>query len=126
MTYQFNSQKRPKDYSHNFDAHIYFENEKLELAKKIQNKISDSFIEEIEQKKFFVGDLIPVPIGPHPIPMFELNFDKEIFSKVVIWLMSNRNKFNILIHPISGNDYFDHTQGAIWLGESLILDLSKF
>lgn len=126
MTYQFNSQKRPKEYSHHFDAHIYFEIDNLTEALKFQQNISEFFFEEINQKHFFVGDLIPIPIGPHPIPMFELNFDKEIFSKVVIWLMSNRNKFNILIHPISGNDYFDHTQGAIWLGESLILDLSKF
>ena len=35
-------------------------------------------------------------------------------------------KFNILVHPLTGDDYFDHTQGVMWLGESVELDLSKF
>lgn len=117
-----NSKQLPKDFPREFDAHIYFSAEEYEEAKNFRDKIKAKF----QYENFFVGDLIPKPIGPHPMPMFEANFSKDIFSEVVIWLMYHRKNFNILVHPLTGDDYFDHTQGVMWLGESVELDLSKF
>lgn len=122
MTFQVNSKLLPENFPREFDAHIYFPIEKLEDATKLRNKIKDHFTESF----FFVGDMISKPIGPHPLPMFEANFSTELFTQVILWLMKERGEFSVLVHPLSGDDYYDHTQGAMWLGESVVLDYSKF
>lgn len=120
--FKVNSQLLPNGFPREFDAHIYFETKDLEKATLLRNKIKEHF----KSETFFVGDMITIPIGPHPLPMFETNFPKEIFTEVVLWLMKERGDFNVLVHPLSGDDYYDHTQGAMWLGQAVNLDYSKF
>ena len=81
-----NSKQLPKDFPREFDAHIYFSALEYEEAKNFRDQIKAKF----QYENFFVGDLIPKPIGPHPMPMFEANFSKDIFSEVVTWLMYHR------------------------------------
>ena len=121
-SYKVNSKLLPEGFPREFDAHFYFTLEKISEATKLRDKIKLHFID----KEFFIGDMIPEPIGPHPMPMFEANFPTELFTEVVLWLMKERGEFSVLIHPLSGDDYLDHTQGAMWLGDSVKLDYSKF
>jgi aromatic ring-cleaving dioxygenase len=37
--------------------------------------------------------------------------------------MLNRGELDVLIHPLAGNAYDDHTVYAMWLGEKLPLRL---
>ncbi len=120
--FKVNSKLLPVGFPREFDAHIYFKSEELEAATLLRNKIKNHF----KDVTFFVGDMIDVPIGPHPMPMFEANFPQDIFTEVVLWLMKERGTFNVLVHPLSGDDYYDHTQGAMWLGDSVKLDYSRF
>ncbi|MBY0416199.1 MAG: DOPA 4,5-dioxygenase family protein, partial [Bdellovibrionales bacterium] len=99
-----------------------FSENELNKATILRDKMKNYF----EDKVFFVGDMIPVPIGPHPLPMFEANFPQEIFTEVVLWLMKERGNFTVLVHPLSGDDYYDHTQGAMWLGKTVDLNYSIF
>lgn len=121
-TYRYNSEWMPKGFNHDFDAHIYFSSEQLDIIKKLRKKICDSF----KTDKIFVGDIIPEPIGPHPLPMLEINFSKAIYSEMLAWITVERGQLNVLVHPQSGDDYFDHTQGAQWLGNSIKLKLEIF
>ena len=121
-SFQVNSKLLPAGFPREFDAHIYFRSEEMELATSLRDKMKAHF----KDVTFFVGDMIDVPIGPHPMPMFEANFPQEIFAEVVLWLMKERGSLNVLVHPLSGDDYWDHTQGAMWLGESVRLDYSRF
>ena len=116
-----NSKLLPEGFPREYDAHIYFTPEKLEEATKLRDKMKEHFKENI----FFVGDMIPVPIGPHTLPMFEANFPKEIFLEVSMWLMDNRRNFSVLLHSLSGDDLADHTTGAKWLGPEIKLDYEK-
>jgi aromatic ring-cleaving dioxygenase len=121
-SYNVNSKLLPIDFPRDFDAHVYFDLNKILEATELRDKFKKRFKREL----FFVGDMIPLGIGPHPLPMFEANFSKSIFNDVLMWLSRERGEFSVLIHPLSGNEHYDHSQGAIWLGESLKLDYSKF
>ncbi|MES2803845.1 MAG: DOPA 4,5-dioxygenase family protein [Bdellovibrionota bacterium] len=117
--YRYNSEWMPKGFHHDFDAHIYFSTSQLEVIKLLREKICTEF----KTNEIFVGDIIPEPIGPHTLPMLEVNFSQAQYSAFVSWLDQERNVLNILVHPQSGNDYNDHTTGAVWLGKSVPLKL---
>ena len=109
--FKVNSELLPKDFNREFDAHIYLRN-------KMLNKFNDPEV--------FIGPIIHRPIGPHPLPMMEVNFNINQFSNVVLWLMKEHGELSILIHRLTGNDYIDHTREALWLGPIQPLDFSKF
>ncbi|MNT12987.1 Dopa 4,5-dioxygenase family [compost metagenome] len=121
-SYHYNSEILPKDFPREFDAHIYFNKEDMEFASELHLKAHSAF----PGKRVFTGELIPEAIGPHPTPMFEINFPKEEFTEVVLWLMKERGDLSVLVHELTGNDLYDHTQAALWLGKPLELLLYKF
>jgi aromatic ring-cleaving dioxygenase len=106
--FKVNSQLLPKEFPRDFDAHIYFEELTFNKAEKLH------------------ALMINQPIGPHPTGMFEANFPVKLFADVVLWLMKEHGELSVLIHPLTGNDYIDHTDQALWLGPPQPLDFSKF
>ena len=119
--FKVNSELLPPNFNREFDAHIYFKNDNFKNAQELREKLLQTFI----NPKIFVGPMISVPIGPHPQPMFEVNFSAVDFSEVVLWLMKEHGEISILIHRLTGNDYIDHTREALWLGTAVPLDFSK-
>jgi len=124
--FKYNSESRPSDYAHDYDVHIYFTESDLKSVQNLKHKIEIEFSEARKNKEIFIGDLIPKAIGPHPSPMLEINFAATCFGQIVPWLMQERGDLSILVHQISGDDFYDHTQGALWLGSVVTLDLSRF
>ncbi|UOE99779.1 DOPA 4,5-dioxygenase family protein [Bdellovibrio reynosensis] len=120
--YKVNSQLLPAGFPREFDAHIYFSAEQRQQAETFRK----AAIEQFAGLKVFVGEMIPEAIGPHPVPMFEINFPKELFSEVVLWLMHSRGDLSVLVHELTGDDHYDHTQAALWLGEAVELKYSVF
>lgn len=102
-----------------FHAHIYFAADTWESAEALRIKIGKQFGPKLRHW----GALINRPVGPHPVPMFEINFTSTHFSEIVIFLMLNHGTHAVLIHPETGNDLTDHTTHALWLGKPLTLDL---
>lgn len=117
--FQVNSKLMPREFPREFDAHVYFNLSQQSQADQLRLEVKKQF----ENLKVFVGQLIPVPIGPHTLPMFEVNFPRELFAEVVLWLMHNRGELSVLVHELAGDDYADHTVGALWLGEPVPLKL---
>jgi aromatic ring-cleaving dioxygenase len=62
-------------------------------------------------------------VGPHTVAMYQVAFGVEDFAALVPWLMLNRAGLDVLVHPLAGNAYDDHTVYAMWLGEKLPLRL---
>ena len=62
-------------------------------------------------------------VGPHTVAMYQVAFDVGDFARLVPWLMLNRDGLDVLVHPLAGNAYDDHTVYAMWLGEKLPLRL---
>lgn len=121
-TYKVNSKLLPEGFPRQFDAHIYFSEAQMEFAESLRQKAIVSF----KDQEVFTGHLIPEPIGPHPLPMFEINFPKEKFTDVVLWLMRERSDLSVLVHELTGDDLYDHTQAAMWLGPQIDLDYDVF
>lgn len=63
-------------------------------------------------------------VGPHPLPMFEIEFPDAQREAVLGWLQSHHGAQSVLLHPETGNDLVDHTEHVRWLGERLELDVS--
>lgn len=121
-TYKVNSQLLPQGFPREFDAHIYFSNESSQFATELREKA----IREFAGRQVFVGQMIPEAIGPHPIPMFEINFPLSLFTEVVLWLMKARGDLSVLVHELTGDDLYDHTQAALWLGKEVPLLYERF
>ncbi|KAL1409670.1 hypothetical protein Q8F55_003666 [Vanrija albida] len=64
------------------------------------------------------------PLGPHPIPMFEVNVrTPHELGALFSWFVANRGPCSVLIHPNTGDDPVDHTTHATWIGDKVPLDV---
>ncbi len=103
-------------------AHVYYPLEQKHLALTLH--------EEVAQK--FGGQLIKLsvlndgPLGPHPLPTFELHFDSGLRDQILEFLKVNRRGLTVLIHEDTNDDHRDHRDQIEWLGEPVELDFGFF
>jgi aromatic ring-cleaving dioxygenase len=97
-------------------AHVYFEAATRALAVAVREEISQRFTVEL-------GRIHDRPVGPHPLPMYQVAFAPDEFAKLVPWLMLNRRGLSVLVHPCTGDDVADHETHPLWLGAPLPLDI---
>lgn len=105
-----------------FHAHIYYDASERFAAERLHSELqarkgSGDLIDVI-----FVGEMTDRPVGPHPVPQYEVHFDGKALTKVLDRIKANR--LRALVHRLTDDDLADHTSGAIWIGEPLPLDLS--
>ena len=109
----------PQDAStiHGYHAHIYYRNdaERAEAA-VLRSQIMAAF-------EVVPGRWRDQPVGPHPLPMYQMAFAADVFPTIVPWLMLNRRGLTILVHPETGDDVADHDIHPLWLGERLSLNI---
>ncbi|KAK7740860.1 hypothetical protein SLS62_010957 [Diatrype stigma] len=118
-----------------FDVHIYhFQQNKgqAKYARELWERVRREF-PELRIYRFW-----EMPIGPHPVAMFEVNlFTPAQFGAFVSWLAVWRGPLSVLIHPNTveegegapsplESDLRNHTERAIWMGERLPLDVSAW
>lgn len=99
-----------------FHAHVYYEPATRQRAADLREAIGAQF-------SVTLGRWHDRPVGPHPQAMYQVAFPVAEFPRLVPWLMLNRNGLNILVHPLTGNDYDDHAFHLLWLGSALPLNL---
>ena len=104
-----------------FHAHVYFDGiEQLATAAHIREQAKRDFDVQL-------GRWRTKPVGPHPLPMYQITFYADQLTEILPWLMSVRGKLSILIHAqTERSDLMDHTAGAMWLGPALNLKLDFF
>ncbi|KAI0793872.1 DOPA-like domain-containing protein [Fomes fomentarius] len=97
-----------------FDFHIYYlpnDPQEAQYAKELHERIRREFPE------FRIYKLFDRPVGPHPVPMFEVNvFTPHQVGTFFSWLAVNRGPLSVLIHPNTDDPYRDHTESATWMG----------
>ena len=99
-----------------YHIHIYYDSDDGPAsAKALRDALAGRFEVEIGLWRDKAG-------GPHPTPMFQVNFAVELFPAIVPWLMLNRGDLNVLVHPETGDDVADHGDHALWLGQTLPID----
>lgn len=101
-----------------YHAHIYYDPAKTKTAAaRLRQGIAEAF------PRATVGSWHDEAVGPHTVSMYQIAFEIEDFPGLVPWLMLNRAGLDVLVHPLAGNAYDDHTVYAMWLGEKLPLKL---
>ena len=99
-----------------YHAHIYYSTNQRAAALALREAFSRS------PEILFVGRLMDRPVGPHPLPQFEVHFHEQSLSTVVAAI--EVSGLTALIHPLTDDDLADHTSLARWVGEPLALDTS--
>lgn len=99
-----------------YHIHIYYaEAEGPAAARALRDALAARFEVEFGLWRETAG-------GPHPTPMFQVNFAAPLFAGIVPWLMLNRGGLDVLVHPETGDDVADHGDFALWLGRVLPID----
>jgi aromatic ring-cleaving dioxygenase len=101
-----------------YHAHIYFPTANPVEGAAYQEQVRERFGADVT-----VGRFHAVPVGPHPIAMFQVAFGLGHLESIVAWLIEHRAGRSVLIHPRTGDDLVDHRDHALWLGPALPLDL---
>lgn len=101
-----------------YHAHIYFQLDEMALATQVRENI----IQDIPQLTY-TGQLIPISIGPHPKPMFEIHIPESIINYAIASIDNLREGLSVLIHPVQQDELEAHTSKAQWLGTKLPLKL---
>ena len=99
-----------------YHAHVYYNPQTKPVAERLRETIIGKFAVE-------PGAFSDEPRGPHPISQFNVIFETPEFQNLVPWLMLNRGGLDVLVHPLAGSAYDDHTVYAMWLGDKLPLKL---
>jgi aromatic ring-cleaving dioxygenase len=99
-----------------YHAHIYYGPATRGTAERLRELMGQGFTVRL-------GRWHDVPVGPHPVSMYQVAFAVGEFPRLVPWLMLNRGELSVLVHPTTGDDYADHAQFALWLGPPLALKL---
>lgn len=102
-----------------FHAHIYYDAASRSSAVMLREMLMKSVPAGVR-----IYPPIDRPVGPHPTPMFEVDFSAEQFHAVVTQIMLGHGEHSVLVHPITGDDLKDHFNHAIWIGKTLPLDRS--
>ncbi len=99
-----------------YHIHIYYaEADGPAAARALRDTLAERFEVELGMWRETAG-------GPHPTPMFQVNFAIPLFAEIVPWLMLNRGGLDVLVHPETGDDVADHGDFALWLGQVLPID----
>lgn len=105
-----------------FHAHIYFSPDQRPAAAALRDRFRSLTAPGEEPHILFVGPLRDAPIGPHPIPQFEIHFAETSQAGVIAAIEGSG--LRALVHPLTADDLADHTTLAHWIGEPLTLDLT--
>lgn len=100
---------------HGYHVHIYYDPERQAVAEKIRDRLARDFPVQIGKNQGIAG--------PHLIAQVQVIFKVAAFAEVVPWLMLNREGLDILVHPLTDDEYDDHTANALWLGKPVDLKL---
>ena len=98
-----------------YHAHIYWKNlEERHMAMQVRDYLQDNGCA--------LGRIWDKPIGPHPLPMYQVMYDSS--DKEYIENYLSDKKLTVLLHEDAGDNHVrDHTEGARWIGTPLTLDL---
>ena len=97
-------------------AHIYFNAADQAQAVALRERF------QADPRVRFVGQMIDAPVGPHPIPQYEIHFLADARNAVIALIEAS--SLCALVHPLTDDDLADHTTLGHWIGEPLALDLS--
>ena len=109
------SEKRVKGYH----LHVYFETSTKPQAMSLRESI------EATLSKAVLGRIHEEPVAFHPRPMFQVALPVSDLGLLLGVVMAKRGDLSVLLHPVHGDVWEEHTSDAMWLGTPLELDKEK-
>jgi aromatic ring-cleaving dioxygenase len=104
-----------------YHVHVYYHPKRTrDAAERLRRRVAAAF------PQARLGRWHDEVVGPHPRSMYQIAFPSRMLASLLPWLMLNRGRLIVLLHPETGDDYRDHTAHAAWLGGALPLRLSAF
>lgn len=105
-----------------FHAHIYYDASDRSAAEQLHTELKTHLGTGDLLDVNFVGAMTDQPVGPHPVPQYEVHF----YGKALPTMLGriNAHQLRALVHRLTDDDLADHTTQALWVGEPLTLDLS--
>ncbi len=98
-------------------AHVYYDTATEQIAAWLREQVAGRFAVQM-------GRWHAVPVGPHPVAMYQIAFTTDLFPTLAPFLALNRRGLTILLHPNTDNPHDDHLEHALWMGAVLDLDAS--
>jgi len=105
-----------------YHAHVYFDEGTLAAARRLHEEFSHMLATGSLPNLVLVGKMFETPVGPHPVPQFELHFLASALPDVEALLRASG--LTCLLHPLTNDDLADHTTLAEWIGEPIPLDVT--
>ncbi|HEX4694182.1 DOPA 4,5-dioxygenase family protein [Sphingomonas sp.] len=102
-------------------AHIYYDDAERSAAERLRGGFAEMMAGD-EVPILFIGRMSDRPVGPHPIPQFEIHFPASAGTTVARTI--EESGLRALIHPLTDDDLADHTTLAHWIGTPIELDVS--
>ncbi|MBS0539252.1 MAG: DOPA 4,5-dioxygenase family protein [Proteobacteria bacterium] len=100
-------------------AHVYFDAATRDAAWALRERIEKTHAIQM-------GRFHEKPVGPHPMFSYQVTVRNEQFAEVMSWLALNHGALTVFVHPNTGHDLEDHRDRAIWIGQSVPLNLDMF
>ena len=99
----------------NYHAHVYWKN-------ITERALAISMRPSFKSMGCGLGRIWDQPIGPHPLPMYQIMYDSS--NQIEVETLLRIQPMSILLHEDIGIDHVrDHTDGARWINERLELNL---
>jgi DOPA 4,5-dioxygenase len=105
-----------------YHAHIYNAPEQWAASDALHARLVEMMETGEAADLKMVGKLREQPVGPHPLPQFEIHFLKRALPSLLPLIEASG--LRALVHPLTDDDLADHTTLAHWVGAPLDLDLS--
>lgn len=105
-----------------YHAHVYYTAESRSVAQRLREQFVNAQVAAFGQQIAFVGEMVDFAVGPHPLPQYEVHFLSSSLGSVVRRVRISG--LSALIHPLTNDDFRDHTTLSRWVGEPLDLDMS--
>lgn len=103
-------------------AHVYVRVGETAAAMRLRARFEEVLTGGDGSGLRFVGAMADRPVGPHPLPQFEVHFIAA--AEPQVRALIDASGLTALVHPLTDDDVADHTRLARWIGEPLELDLT--
>ena len=104
-----------------YHAHVYFDTPaRRRYALRLRHRMAQRF------PRAELGRVHDKPVGPHPLPMYQVAFGPEDFAEAVGWLSLVHEDLSVLVHPLHGDVLAEHRDHALWIGDRVELRLAIF